>query len=103
VKTLDVLVPFRVNEGVGPQLAIGLGTLGLLLLVLVTATSALRRWMQPAVWHWIHRLTYPTFVVFLIHAQLAGTDLCQVAISLAAWATPGGLVALRCSAPRGDG
>jgi hypothetical protein len=32
--------------------------------------------------------------VFLIHAQLAGPDFSQVAISLAAWATLGGLVAL---------
>jgi sulfoxide reductase heme-binding subunit YedZ len=94
ITPLDVLVPFRVNEGAGSQLAIGLGTVGLLLLVLVAATSALRRWMRPSVWHWIHRLAYPMFVVFLIHAQLAGTDFSQVAISLAAWATLGGLVAL---------
>ena len=91
---LDVLVPFRVDEGPGSQLAIGLGTVGLLVLVLIAATSALRRFMRPAVWRWIHRLTYPMFGIFLIHAQLAGTDFSQVAISLAAWATLGGLVAL---------
>ena len=43
VTPIDLLVPFRVNEGAGSQLAIGLGTVGLLLLVLVGATSALRR------------------------------------------------------------
>lgn len=94
ITPLDLLVPFRVNEGAGSQLAIGLGTVGLLLLVLIGATSALRRWMRPSVWRWLHRLTYPMFVVFLIHAQLAGTDFSDVAISLAAWATLGGLVAL---------
>jgi sulfoxide reductase heme-binding subunit YedZ len=94
ITPLDLLVPFRVSEGGGSQLAVGLGTVGLLLLVLIAATSALRRSMRPALWRWIHRLTYPVFVVFLIHAQLAGTDFSQVAISLAAWAILGGLVAL---------
>jgi methionine sulfoxide reductase heme-binding subunit len=94
ITPLDLLVPFRVNEGTGSNLAIGLGTVGLLLLVLIAATSALRRFMRPSVWRWIHRLTYPMFVIFLIHAQLAGTDFSEVAISLAAWATLGGLVAL---------
>lgn len=94
ITPLDLLVPFRVNEGTGSQLAIGLGTIGLLLLVLIAATSVLRRTMQPSLWRWIHRLTYPMFLIFLIHAQLAGTDFSQVAISLTAWATLGGLVAL---------
>ena len=94
ITPLDVLVPFRVNEGAGSQLAIGLGTIGFLVLVLIGASSALRRWMRPSAWRWIHRLTYPMFVVFLIHAQLSGTDFSDVAISLAAWATLGGLAAL---------
>ena len=94
ITPLDVLVPFRVNEGAGSQVAIGLGTVGLLVLVLIAATSALRRFMRPSVWRWIHRLTYPMFGIFLIHAQLSGTDFSQGAISLAAWATLGGLVAL---------
>ena len=94
ITPLDLLVPFRVNEGTGSQLAVGLGTIGFLLLVLIAATSALRRWMRVSIWRWIHRMSYPMFVIFLIHAQLAGTDLSQVAISLVAWATLGGLVAL---------
>lgn len=94
ITPLDVVVPFRVNEGAGSELAVGLGTVGLLVLVLITATSVLRRTIRPVVWRWIHRLTYPMFLIFLIHAQLAGTDLSDVAISLAAWATLGGLAAL---------
>ena len=85
---------FEFNEEAGSQLAIGLGTVGLLVLVLIAVTSSLRRFMRPSVWRWIHRLTYPMFGIFLIHAQLAGTDFSQVAISLTAWATLGGLVAL---------
>ena len=94
ITPLDLLMPFRVDEGAGSQLAIGLGTIGLLLLVLITVAAALRRAMRPAIWRWIHRVTYPMFVIFLIHAQLAGTDFSQAAISLVAWATLGGLVAL---------
>jgi sulfoxide reductase heme-binding subunit YedZ len=94
ITPLDLLVPFRVDEAAGSQLAIGLGTIGLLLLVLITVTAALRRAMRPGIWRWIHRLSYLMFVIFLIHAQLAGTDFSQAAISLAAWATLGGLVAL---------
>lgn len=94
ITPLDLLIPFRVNEGAGSQLAVGLGTIGLLLLVLIAATSALRGLMRPVLWRWIHRLSYPMFGIFLIHAQLAGTDFSQVAISLTAWATLGGLLAL---------
>jgi sulfoxide reductase heme-binding subunit YedZ len=94
ITPLDLFIPFRVDEGSGSRLAIGLGTIGLLLLTLIAATSALRRLMRPVVWRWIHRLSYPMFVVFLVHAQLAGSDFSQAVISLAAWATLGGLVAL---------
>jgi methionine sulfoxide reductase heme-binding subunit len=94
ITPLDLVIPFRVDDGAGSQLAVGLGTIGLLLIVLIAATSALRRFMSPSVWRWIHRLSYPMFLVFLVHAQLAGTDFSQVAISLTAWATLGGLVAL---------
>jgi sulfoxide reductase heme-binding subunit YedZ len=94
IAPLDLLIPFRVNEGAGSQLAIGLGTVSLLILVVVGVTSALRKWMKPAVWRWIHRLSYPMFVLFLVHAQLAGTDFSRTAISIAGWATLGGLVML---------
>jgi sulfoxide reductase heme-binding subunit YedZ len=91
---LDVVVPFRVSEAAGSQLAIGAGTVGFLLLLLVALTSAMRRWMRPGAWRWIHRLSYPMLVVFLVHAQLAGTDFSNTAISVTGWATLGALVVL---------
>ena len=94
ITPLDLVVPFRVDEGAGSQLAIGLGTVGLLLLVLVGTAAAVRHWMRPALWRWIHRASYPMFAVFLVHAQLAGTDFSSVAVSLIGWATLGGLAAL---------
>ena len=88
---LDLLVPFRVGYA---RLAIGLGTVGLLLLVLVGVTSAFRRRMSPRLWRAVHLLSYPTFVVFLLHAQLAGSDFSRTWISVLGWATVGALAAL---------
>ena len=94
ITPLDAVIPFRVNEGAGSQLAIGLGTVSLLALVLVALTSALRRWMRPSVWRWIHRLSYPMFGLFLVHAQLAGTDFSNTVVSITGWAALGALAVL---------
>jgi DMSO/TMAO reductase YedYZ heme-binding membrane subunit len=88
---VDAVIPFRAPYA---QVPIGLGTVGLLLLVLVGVTSALRRRMSPRVWRWVHRLSYPMFGVFLVHAQLAGSDFSRTWISLLGWATIGALVML---------
>jgi sulfoxide reductase heme-binding subunit YedZ len=91
VGVLDTVVPFRVEYA---RVAVGLGTVGFLLLLLVGTTSALRRRMSPRLWRWIHRLSYPMFVLFLVHAQLAGSDFSRTAISLAGWATLGAVIVL---------
>jgi sulfoxide reductase heme-binding subunit YedZ len=88
---LDLLVPFRV--GYAPM-AVGLGTVGLLLLLLVGISSALRRRMSQRVWHAVHLLSYPMFAVFLLHAQLAGSDFSRTWISVLGWSTVGALATL---------
>jgi sulfoxide reductase heme-binding subunit YedZ len=88
---LDTLLPFNVGYA---RVAIGLGTIGFLLLLLVGVTSAFRRRMSPRLWRWIHRLGYPMFVLFLVHAQLAGSDFSRTAISVAGWATLGAVIML---------
>jgi sulfoxide reductase heme-binding subunit YedZ len=88
---VDAVVPFRAAYA---QVPIGLGTVGLLLLVLVGVTSALRRRMPAGVFRWIHRAAYPMFAVFLVHAQLAGSDFSRTWISLLGWATLGALAVL---------
>ena len=94
---VDVLIPFRVhyatNAGTA-TLAIGLGTCGFLLVLFVGITAALRKRMSQRLWRWIHRLTYPMFAVFLVHAQLAGTDFSRTAVSVIAWAAAGLLLML---------
>lgn len=95
IRLIDVVVPFQAHvRGSGSELAVGLGTVGFLLLVLVGVAAGLRRRMSPRVWNWIHRLSYPMFVVFLLHAQLAGTDFTHTAVSVAGWATLGALAML---------
>jgi sulfoxide reductase heme-binding subunit YedZ len=98
ISATDVVVPFRTGYA---SVAIGLGTVGFLLLVLVGVTSAMRRRMSPRVWRWVHRLSYPMFVIFVVHAQFAGTDFSRTWISVVAWATLGALVML--ALPRAAG
>jgi len=50
--------------------------------------------MSPRLWHAVHLLSYPMFGVFLLHAQLAGSDFSRTWISVAGWATLGALVML---------
>jgi predicted ferric reductase len=88
---LDAVIPFRAPYA---QVPIGLGTVGLLLLVLVGVSSAFRRHMSLRVFRWVHRLSYPMFVVFLVHAQLAGTDFSRTWISVLGWSTLGALALL---------
>ena len=94
IRVVDAFVPFLMTSYGGAQVAVGLGTVGFLLLLLVGVSSALRRRMSPRSWRWIHRSSYPMFVVFLVHAQLAGTDFSRTWISVAGWATLGALVML---------
>jgi len=91
IGALDLVVPFRVGYA---RAAVGLGTIGLLLLLLVGVTSALRRRMSPRVWRAVHRLSYPMFGVFLLHAQMAGSDFSRAWVSLLGWATVGALAML---------
>jgi sulfoxide reductase heme-binding subunit YedZ len=71
VSPIDLVIPFRVSYA---ALAIGLGTIGFDLLLVVTVTSFLRGHLDPVAWRWLHRLSYLMFAVFALHALLAGTD-----------------------------
>ena len=104
IRAIDVVVPFIAGapySTTSAKVAIGLGTVALLLIVLVGITSAVRTRMSPRVWLWTHRLTYPMFVVFVVHAQLAGSDFSRPWISIIGWATLGSLVML--ALPRAAG
>jgi sulfoxide reductase heme-binding subunit YedZ len=91
IRPLDLVVPFQVAYA---PIAVGLGTVGFLLLSLVALTSALRRFLPARLWIWIHRLSYPMFAVFMVHAQLAGSDFSSAPVSVVGWATLGLLAVL---------
>lgn len=78
----DVFVPFGVSYA---PLAVGLGTLSLDVLVLVTVSSWLRRRIDDRVWRWIHRASYVAFVTLFLHAFLSGTDFDAPVISALSW------------------
>ncbi len=82
LRPVDAVVPFQAPYA---TLAIGLGTIGLDLLIVVTVTSYLRRTLGATAWRWCHRLSYLMFGVFFVHAQLAGTDFTRPVISAVAW------------------
>jgi sulfoxide reductase heme-binding subunit YedZ len=88
VHLLDLVVPFRVAYA---PIAVGLGTVSLLLLALVGLSGALRRFLPARLWVAVHRLAYPMFAVFMVHAQMAGTDFSSPVVSIAGWATLGAL------------
>ena len=91
VGLLDVVVPFRAPYG---TLALGLGTVSVDLLVIVTVTSFLKRQMRPDLWRWIHRLAYLSFALAFLHAVLGGTDFSDPAVSAITWAAAAGLTVL---------
>jgi sulfoxide reductase heme-binding subunit YedZ len=71
ISPIDLVIPFRVSYA---AVAIGLGTTGFNLLLVVTVTSYLRKHLDPLAWRWLHRLSYPMFGVFALHALLSGSD-----------------------------
>jgi methionine sulfoxide reductase heme-binding subunit len=91
VGLLDVFIPFRAPYG---TLAIGLGTLSVDVLVVVTVTSFVKRRMQPELWRWLHRLAYAAFALIFLHAVLGGTDFSDPAVSAITWATAAALAVL---------
>jgi sulfoxide reductase heme-binding subunit YedZ len=91
VGLLDFIVPFRAPYG---TLAIGLGTLSVDVLLIVTVTSFFKRRMHPGAWRWLHRLAYLAFALIFLHAVLGGTDFSDPAVSAITWATAAALAVL---------
>ena len=88
VGMLDVFVPFLMSYG---QLAIGLGTISLDLLIIVLVTTWIRRRMSNNAWQWWHRVSYVGFVTMFLHANLSGTDLTSPIIAALSWASAIGI------------
>ncbi len=67
----SILVPF-----IGPYrpLAVGLGTLGLYLMLLTSASFSWRAWLGQKNWRRLHYATFAAYGLVTAHGLLAGTD-----------------------------
>lgn len=67
----DVLVPF-----VGPYRPgwTGLGTLGLYLLIVISASFGWKKVIKHKGWRALHYLSFPVYVMVTLHGLMAGTD-----------------------------
>ena len=91
VQLVDVFLPFGVEYA---PWQVGLGTLAFDVLIVVTVTSWLRRWMNNTMWQWIHRTSYVAFVAIFFHALSSGTDFSAPLVSALSWSTAAALAIL---------
>lgn len=102
LRVVDLLVPFL---GTYRSIWLGLGTLAVDLLLVVTGVSLLRRYVGPRVFRAVHWATYLLWPVALVHAFGTGTDAATLwldSIGLACVALVGGAVAWRTSGAFGE-
>jgi methionine sulfoxide reductase heme-binding subunit len=87
------VLPF--TSGYRP-LPVALGTVAFDLLLAVTATSMLRRYLKPRLWRGVHWLVYASWPIAFVHGIWIGTDLkfgwMQIVSGLCAAAVVGALV-----------
>ena len=91
VAPYDLVVPFASSYDGAGRLALGLGTAGLDLFVVVAVTGWLRGRMGRRAWTWIHRLAYLAFALTFLHAVLGGTDYNAPVVSALTWSTAAAL------------
>lgn len=75
----DLLIPFT-----GPYRPawVGLGTIGLYGLTLVSASFFVRKWMGQRAWRMLHYLSFPLFVLVTLHGLFSGTDSTQLSMEM---------------------
>jgi sulfoxide reductase heme-binding subunit YedZ len=88
IQPSDAFIPFQVSYA---PLQIGLGTLSLDILVIVTVSSWLKRRMDDRLWRWIHRSSYVAFLTLFLHAFWSGTDFDAPLISAVSWSAALGI------------
>ena len=91
IALVDLVLPFHSTYG---TLAIGLGTLSVDVLLVVTVTAYLKRRMPGELWKWVHRLSYVAFALIFLHAVLSGTDFSDPAVSAITWGAAAALLTL---------
>lgn len=107
---LDGYVEFGLKELLVPltstyrPVAVAWGIVALYLLAALQTTSVLKKRMSHKTWRKVHHLALPTYVLATVHVFTAGTDASHAALSVAAYAVSGLVLALgltRLWAPKG--
>jgi predicted ferric reductase len=80
--TLDLLVPYRATYR---PFALTLGIVAMYAMVIVLATSWIRKHMRPALWRGIHLRAAPAFAMALLHGVLAGSDSARAGMAILYW------------------
>ena len=75
----NLLIPFT-----GPYRPgwVGLGTISLYGLALVSASFFVRKWMGQRAWRLLHYLSFPLFILVTLHGLFAGTDSTQLGVEM---------------------
>ena len=82
VGLVDLVVPFLMSYG---TFAIGLGTVSVQLLLVVTIAALSRSKLSRGEWIAFHRLSYVAFAAAFLHGVLSGTDLAYPWLAGLAW------------------
>ena len=82
VGLVDLVIPFLMSYG---TFAIGLGTVSVQLLLVVTVAALSRSKLSRGEWLAFHRLSYVAFAAAFLHGVLSGTDLAYPWLAGVAW------------------
>ncbi|HZP94818.1 MAG TPA: hypothetical protein VFC31_00585 [Candidatus Limnocylindria bacterium] len=86
VSLVDLVIPFAMSYG---AFAIGLGTISVQLLVVVTIAAWSRDHLSRSEWLVFHRVSYVAFAAAFLHGILSGTDLAYPWLAGVAWLVAG--------------
>lgn len=70
-RIIDLVVPF---SGPYRPTAVGLGTIAFWIIMVVTLSFSVKKWIGHRRWKWLHLTSYVGFGLVTGHALLAGTD-----------------------------
>lgn len=84
VRLIDLVFPFQVPYA---RIAVGLGTVSVLLIAVVMVTTWMRPSLPHELWLALHQLSYVAFLAAFAHSVLSGTDLAFPALNALVWVT----------------
>jgi DMSO/TMAO reductase YedYZ heme-binding membrane subunit len=67
----DVIVPF---SGPYEPALVGLGVLAFYLMLLLSSSFYVRKWLGQKTFRWLHYASYPTYLLVSLHGLGVGTD-----------------------------